>query len=627
MKKYFLLISSFFLLSNVNTFAQDTLTILHLNDTHSTLSPVGPRNELLQGSQGGIARAATIIGLTKMSEPNVLTLHAGDVFIGDLFFNVYFGVAEFQLLNSLGLDAMTVGNHEWDLTPSTLLASLQASFAPGEGFPLLSANLIFPDFILPDTLRDYIFPYTIKQVGNIKVGIFGLTTPEANVTSLPSPYFLDTDIVQIAAAMVDSLTTQNCNVIILLSHLGLNLDKAIASNIPGINVIVGGHDHYLLEAPIEVVNPLGGTTYIVQAKSNYLYMGKLQLEVNADSISLLNYQVIPLDKYIPEEPQTAAQVNSLIAGIEALYGPVYTEQLNCWANDYFDEVADSLMFPGNHDTPIGNLVTDAFRWKTGTQIAVEAGGSTSQPIYPVLLTAADIFRVFGYGFNEINGLGFRIVTFDILGSDLWKVLDSCLETIELNDEFLPQVSGMKYNYNPNLEPGTRIISVTVNENPLDTSATYSVTGNELLVSLLTDYFHTPISNIYLYEDSTEYQVLLDYLIPRESFSPIIEGRIAADISIGVENENYSPYEYALMQNYPNPFNPATNFEFRIADFELVSLKVYDILGNEVATIVNEELPAGNYKYQWNASRLASGVYFYQLRTGKFEDTKKLILMK
>ncbi|MGE5809939.1 MAG: bifunctional metallophosphatase/5'-nucleotidase, partial [Ignavibacteria bacterium] len=62
MKKYFLLISSFFLLSNVNTFAQDTLTILHLNDTHSTLSPVGPRNELLQGSQGGIARAATIIG-------------------------------------------------------------------------------------------------------------------------------------------------------------------------------------------------------------------------------------------------------------------------------------------------------------------------------------------------------------------------------------------------------------------------------------------------------------------------------------------------------------------------------------------------------------------------------------
>jgi hypothetical protein len=88
-----------------------------------------------------------------------------------------------------------------------------------------------------------------------------------------------------------------------------------------------------------------------------------------------------------------------------------------------------------------------------------------------------------------------------------------------------------------------------------------------------------------------------------------------------------PHGFSLEQNYPNPFNPTTNFEFRIVDFGLVSLKVYDILGNEVATIVNEELPAGNYKYQWNAAGLASGVYFYRLQAGKFVDTKKLILLR
>ncbi|MGE5860982.1 MAG: T9SS type A sorting domain-containing protein [Ignavibacteria bacterium] len=95
--------------------------------------------------------------------------------------------------------------------------------------------------------------------------------------------------------------------------------------------------------------------------------------------------------------------------------------------------------------------------------------------------------------------------------------------------------------------------------------------------------------------------------------------------------------FTLKQNYPNPFNPSTNFEFRlpaeafakagIADRGFVSLKVFDLLGNEVATIVNEELSAGSYKYPWNASGLASGVYFYKLQAGNFSDVKKLILMK
>ena len=158
MKKSFLLFAILLLINSIAN-AQDTLTILHLND-------IGPRNELLQGTQGGIARAATVIGITKMTDPNVLILHAGDYSIGDLFYNTYFGVPELQILKSLGLDAMTIGNHEWDLTPSALYASLQASFNPGEGFPLLSANTILDD---PEVqyLKDYILPYTVKQIGNI----------------------------------------------------------------------------------------------------------------------------------------------------------------------------------------------------------------------------------------------------------------------------------------------------------------------------------------------------------------------------------------------------------------------------------------------------------------------------
>ncbi|HVO74764.1 MAG TPA: S8/S53 family peptidase [Ignavibacteriaceae bacterium] len=90
--------------------------------------------------------------------------------------------------------------------------------------------------------------------------------------------------------------------------------------------------------------------------------------------------------------------------------------------------------------------------------------------------------------------------------------------------------------------------------------------------------------------------------------------------------NFSP-KYELMQNYPNPFNSTTNFKFQIADFGLATLKIYDVLGNIVVTIVNEEKYAGSYVIEFNASKLSSGIYFYQLSAGNFRDTKKFILMK
>jgi hypothetical protein len=93
------------------------------------------------------------------------------------------------------------------------------------------------------------------------------------------------------------------------------------------------------------------------------------------------------------------------------------------------------------------------------------------------------------------------------------------------------------------------------------------------------------------------------------------------------NNSELPKEFSLSQNYPNPFNPNTNIGFRIADFGFVSLKVYDVIGKEVAALVNEKLNAGVYNINFDASGLASGMYFYKLTSGEFVDTKKLILVK
>lgn len=91
--------------------------------------------------------------------------------------------------------------------------------------------------------------------------------------------------------------------------------------------------------------------------------------------------------------------------------------------------------------------------------------------------------------------------------------------------------------------------------------------------------------------------------------------------------NYTPENFILYQNYPNPFNPVTNLEFGISELGYVSLKVYDISGKEIATLVNEVKPSGNYKVSFNGSDLPSGVYYYKLSSGKFTATRKMILLK
>lgn len=103
-----------------------------------------------------------------------------------------------------------------------------------------------------------------------------------------------------------------------------------------------------------------------------------------------------------------------------------------------------------------------------------------------------------------------------------------------------------------------------------------------------------------------------------------------------KEENFAlPKKYDLAQNYPNPFNPSTVINFQLPTSGHVRLIVYDLIGNEVAGLVNEEKPAGYFKVEFNASKLASGIYFYKLKAGEpssgsgqgFVDTKKMILIK
>jgi hypothetical protein len=114
---------------------------------------------------------------------------------------------------------------------------------------------------------------------------------------------------------------------------------------------------------------------------------------------------------------------------------------------------------------------------------------------------------------------------------------------------------------------------------------------------------------------------------RNATTPDIGADEFDGIPVGVEDETTLPTEFALEQNYPNPFNPSTTFRYSIPTQSKVIIKVYDVLGNEIETLMDEEKSVGTYELTWNATSLPSGVYFYQLKSGEFISTKKMLLLK
>ncbi len=118
------------------------------------------------------------------------------------------------------------------------------------------------------------------------------------------------------------------------------------------------------------------------------------------------------------------------------------------------------------------------------------------------------------------------------------------------------------------------------------------------------------------------KVVLCQIVPDEGITTLTKLNIT-----GIDNEKDQPLTFELYQNYPNPFNPKTVISYQLLVNSYVSLKVYDVLGKEVATIVDEYKPTGTYEVEFDGSRLSSGVYFYQLRSGEFIQTHKMILAK
>ncbi len=451
------------------------LTILHANDTHSAMLPFGfpalpgpfawlkgvPGAGWGPGAMdagraadvretGGIARMATLIKGLRRGSGNVLALHAGDVFVGSFEFNKYLGYPELKIMESL-YDAMTLGNHEFDLGTEALagIVSGQLAGGPPVTLPLLCANMRLDDTLLAGIVRKSI----IKDVGGVKVGIFGVTTEDEQNYSAEMIARLSGDPYTVAGAQAYMLRMAGCEVVIGLSHMGTMADlMGLADNVPGIDIIVGGHSHDLFDGPI-----VRNGKIVVQAGSHGRYLGQLRISYAPGSgVSLVDWRIHAVDSHVKPDPALQARLNALREGIvqDPRLGPVYSKIVALAGKD-IDK--DWPATGPNRDTPLGNLVTDAMKWAVGkagfeVDCALDALGYIAFGIPAGKVVGNDVLRAVPYGYDPASGLGFKLLVVPLPGMLILGGLEYSTSYAEYMSDLSIQASGLTYAYDSSRVP-------------------------------------------------------------------------------------------------------------------------------------------------------------------------------
>ena len=456
-------------LASLSSGASERLTILHTNDVHGHLRPFSYPEIALRDSRitdlparsdiGGIARRATLAAriradLAKQGTP-VWLVDAGDFYFFSPFSFEYQGLADVIAMNRAGYDFATLGNHEFEDSPAQLRRLIA-----GARFDFLCANVADSASGRPLTKR-----YEVRQVGAARVGVFGLVPTSAGQKPAAKDGLAVKDAFTVAPAVVAQLRgPEQADIVVLISHLGVDNDRRLAREVPGIDVIVGGHSHTRLPQG-EMVGWSGelkpdevNGTVLVQSGQRGGELGRLDLllEKNAAGqwrVGRYQAHLIPVTSETPDDPGVAAVLDSLWAP----YAAKYDEVIATATADFADRGDD---FAQNH------FVADAVRTEFGVEVAFENAGGMHIPIPAGPVTRAMLAAV--------DRQPFTIVTFRMRGREIRRFVQRSR----------PVVSGLRYRmFLGKLE------RVTVGDRPLDDARVYSCAANSSVAGLM-DGFET-----------------------------------------------------------------------------------------------------------------------------------------
>ena len=277
MKRY--IIISLLLLGILNVQAQNKqLVVLHTNDTHSTILPLNPNlADTMKAGRGGFLRRIAMLKEERRKNPDLLLFDSGDFCQGSPYFTLYKGDVEVGLMNLMGYDAGTIGNHEFDFGLDAM-----AKMFKNLNYPIVCSNYDFRGTVVEGLVKDYVI---LKRKG-MKIGVFGLSPALSGLVSNENCVGVKyLDPVKEANRVVDILKKKKCDVIICISHLGWqdsykDGDEYLVSGTRGIDLVLGGHSHTYFETLRYVKNLDGKEIPVDQNGKHALFVGKMVLEMS-----------------------------------------------------------------------------------------------------------------------------------------------------------------------------------------------------------------------------------------------------------------------------------------------------------------------------------------------------------
>lgn len=258
------------------------LVILHTSDTHSHIDPIDENSADRNAGWGGMARHATLVKQERQAAETFLLMSSGDISQGTPYYNMFRGEVEIETMNLMGYDAMTIGNHEFDYG----MDNMYRLFTMAK-FPVVCANYDFTGTVLEGVVK----PYVILKRNGLKIGVFGLSPQlDGLVQKTKCEGVKMKDTVESAREAIAALQNERCDMIILLSHLGVDRDlkeegewdHTVVPQIQGVDLVLGGHTHTFLSKPLMIKDQSGKEIPVMHIGGNGVYMSKTVVELELE---------------------------------------------------------------------------------------------------------------------------------------------------------------------------------------------------------------------------------------------------------------------------------------------------------------------------------------------------------
>ncbi|MBO0588977.1 S-layer homology domain-containing protein [Sporosarcina sp. E16_8] len=591
------------------------LSLMHVNDIHANTNKA--------------PKLVTAVKEVRTVKPDALLLNAGDVFSGTLYFNEFLGQADLAFMNLMKVDAMTFGNHEFDLGSSAEGHKALVDFIEAANFPFVSANVDFSkddkftnlfNTKIPTTPKNgNIYTGIVKEINGEKVGIFGLTTAETADIASPGKVTFS-NYIEDAKKMVAEFEKMGVNKIVALTHIGfddnaaMDNDQELAANVAGIDVIVGGHSHTQLDVPVVVDKDGNGKakdkTIIVQAYQYSDYLGTLDVEFDKNGVVVGHAgKLIEINKtqkdaegkdkkdekgnvlyVIPDD----AEAVKLLKPYKDKIAAVNEKEIGVTLENALvsARTSDKDYVPGTSvrasETILGNLITDGMLAKAQGYVkdkkvimAFQNGGGIRAGIGAGPITVGEVITVLPFGNT--------LATMELTGSELKATFEISFKEYPKESGGFLHVSGAKVKYDSSKPAGQRVVSIAYKND----DGTYTEIENAKTYTIATNAFtakggdgYDVLKKAYAAGRATDlglsdWENLREHLVSLGTIPIKIEGRLVDVAGVDEEpgTEDVAGKDFSGTVDAPKIYNG--NVTVSVTD--VVSFKNVTVKGNLILT--------------------------------------------